>query len=68
MNVIKELRNSQSYFTFDRAKSENRWLKGWKKGMSFRMYLDTLMASSILFGFNRGPSIKSCKTSKFHLV
>jgi len=32
------------------------------------MKRETLIASSIRFGFSKGPSISSCRVSKFHFV
>ena len=54
--------------TFPLGRSEKRWLKGWKKEVRRRMNLETLIASSIRFGFNSGPSIRSRRESKFHFV
>ena len=63
-----EPRIKETWQTLVLGRSENRWLKGWKKVISLFPHLETLIASSSRLGFSSGPSIRFETISKFHLV
>lgn len=67
--IISNVRqHEREAFTLVLFKSENAWVKGWKKVINRLTNLGILIASSNLFELSKGPSIRACKVSKFHLV